>query len=103
MTHRPAHEVELYKDGDCYRVFVDLPGFENDDVEVRWVDRRIVISAERSDGCAEKSSVFHHSMGVPRPVRADDITATYRDGVLDVELPIADETESPGERIAVQE
>lgn len=103
MIHRPTHEVELFRDDDCYRVFVDVPGFERDDVDVRWHRRRLVIAAERSNGRPEASSVFHHDMGLPLAVHTDEITATYRDGVLEVELPITNESEPPGLEIPVQD
>ncbi|WP_436925047.1 Hsp20/alpha crystallin family protein [Halosimplex amylolyticum] len=102
MTHRPDHEVELYNDDGTYRVFVDLPGFDREDIEVNWLNHRLSISAERA-GESGSSRMFHHQVSVPREVRAEDITATYRDGVLDVELPAEATDEPPGRHIDVRE
>ncbi|WP_123538475.1 Hsp20/alpha crystallin family protein [Halosimplex salinum] len=102
MTHHPDHEVELYNDDGSYRVFVDLPGFDPGDVDVTWLDHRLSISAERTDD-AGSSRVFHHHVTVPREVDADAITATYRDDVLDIELPIRESDDPPGLRIDVRE
>ncbi|MFC6974749.1 Hsp20 family protein [Halomicroarcula sp. GCM10025709] len=44
--------------------------------------------------------MFHRSLGLPRPVRDDEITATLADGVLEVRLPIADR-ERDGRRIDI--
>lgn len=103
MTQNPHHEVELYDDDGRYRVFVDAPGFDRDDIDVRWHDNRLSVSAERSDSGATSARVFHHEVSVPATVRADDISARYRDGVLDVELPVDERTNPPGRRIDVQE
>lgn len=81
VTHRPAHEVELFREDDRFRLFVDLPGFESDDVEVRWFDGLLAVSAERWDARPETSSVFHRRIG----------------------LPIAEKRESPGRQVAIRE
>ncbi|WP_415383396.1 Hsp20/alpha crystallin family protein [Halosimplex sp. TS25] len=102
MTHHPDHEVELYNDDGTYRVFVDLPGFDREDIEVTWLDNRLSISADRT-GAGGRSRMVHKQVSVPREVRAEDITATYRDGVLDVELPSEASDDPPGQRIDVRE
>ncbi|WP_135364289.1 Hsp20/alpha crystallin family protein [Halosimplex halophilum] len=102
MTHHPDHEIELYRDDGIYRVFVDLQGFDPADIDVTWVNNRLTVSARRTGGPGS-SRVFDHQVNVPRAVDADGITATYRDGVLDVELPVAPEDDPPGRAIEIEE
>ncbi|WP_436909091.1 Hsp20/alpha crystallin family protein [Halosimplex marinum] len=102
MTHHPDHEIELYRDDGIYRVFVDLPGFDPEDIDVTWVHNRLTVSARRTGGPGS-SRVFDHEVNVPRAVDTDGITATYRDGVLDVELPVAGGEEPPGRTIEIDE
>jgi HSP20 family protein len=95
VTRRPDHDIELYRDEDAYRVFVDVPDSDREDVRVRWYDNRLVVSVDGSgDG-----GLFHHDVSVPRPVVVDDISATYRDDVLVVTLPVDDDRERPGRTI----
>ncbi|WP_284010787.1 Hsp20/alpha crystallin family protein [Haloarcula pelagica] len=99
VTHHPQKGVELYREDEAFVVLVDLPGFDREDVELRWRDRRLHVEAiHREPG--ERTKVFHRSLGLPRPVRDDEITATLADGVLEVRLPIADR-ERDGRRIDI--
>ncbi|WP_254279710.1 Hsp20/alpha crystallin family protein [Haloarcula marina] len=99
MDHHPEKGVELYHEDDAFVVLVDLEGVGRDEVDVRWHDRRLhVEAAHREPG--QRTRVFHRSIGLPRPIREDDITATLTDGVLTVRLPIA-EGERSGRTIEV--
>jgi HSP20 family protein len=102
MTHHPDHDVELYRDDGVYRVFVDLPGFDPEEIEVAWVHHRLTVSARRTGGPGS-SRVFDHEVNVPRAVDTEAITATYRDGVLDVELPVDRAESPPGRRIEIEQ
>lgn len=44
--HHPAHEVELYRDGAVYTVYVELPEVDPEDLSVRWEDGTLHVSAE---------------------------------------------------------
>jgi len=101
MTHHPDHEVELYRDDGLYRVFVDLQEFDPDDIEVAWVRDRLTVAARRTGGPGS-SRVFDHQVNVPCAVDPDGITATYRDGVLDVELPVDRDENPPGRQIEIE-
>lgn len=98
MPHHPDHEIELYRDDDAYVVYVDLPGYDESDVEVWWHDQRLSIAAERA-GDDGRRSVYYRSLGLPREVEADRIDARYEDEVLEVTAPIADPMARPGREI----
>ncbi|MFB6138807.1 MAG: Hsp20/alpha crystallin family protein [Halosimplex sp.] len=102
MTHHPDHEVELFRDDDAYVVYADLPGYDREAIDVRWHDGRLHVTAERlgSDG---ETRVFNRHVSVPRRVDPEDITATYRDDVLEVRLPLSADDSRPGTRIEVGE
>lgn len=63
--HHPEKEVELYREGDRYVVQFDLPDYEPDDIDVRWRDRRLHVSAEHH-GEDDRRQVYHRSIGVPK-------------------------------------
>mgnify|MGYP000058940290 CR=1 FL=1 len=102
MTHHPDHEVELFKDEGAYEVYVDLPGYDRADVDLRWHDGRLHVTAEHRTGEGE-TRVFNRHVSVPRRIEADDISATYSDDVLTVRLPLSEDGSRPGTRIDVEE
>ncbi|ELZ25622.1 heat shock protease protein [Halosimplex carlsbadense 2-9-1] len=102
MTHHPDHEVELFKDEGAYQVYVDLPGYDRDDVDLRWHDGRLHVTAEHRTGAGE-TRVFNRHVSVPRRIDADAISATFGEDVLTVRLPVAEGGSRPGTRIEVGE
>jgi HSP20 family protein len=100
--HKPAHEVELYRDGDAYVVIVELPGFDSEDVDLRWQNGHLHVAAERDGVDDGKHVVYHRDVGVPKSVRVDDISATFEDGVLEVTLPLQEADDRSGTRIDVE-
>lgn len=81
---------------DAYVARMDLPGFEKDDVAVRFDDGSLVIEAERELAETTDAAWSHRKRALSEQVRLpgeiDDeaITATFRNGVLEVHLPIED-------------
>jgi len=102
MTHHPDHEVELFKDGGVYEVYVDLPGYDRSDIDLRWHDGRLHVTAEHRTESGE-TRVFNRHVSVPRRIDDGEITATYSDEVLTVQLPIVEGDSRPGTRIEVEE
>ena len=98
--HHPAKEVELHREGEEYVVLVELEGYEPSDIDVRWRDRRLHVSAEhQTDG--ERQQVYHRSIGLPKTIDEDGIDASYEDDVLEVTLPIS-EAQDTGRQIDVR-
>lgn len=97
--HHPDHELELYKEGDTYEVYADLPGYDREDIDVRFHDSRLHVAAEHNEGGSTR--VFNRHMSLPRSVDTGNITASYHDGVLEVHLPILDGERPPGTRVDV--
>lgn len=84
---------------DGYAVMADLPGFERDDLAIRFEDGVLsiqgetTVAAETSDGARRHSRRVAERVAVPEPVVDDDITATYHNGVLEITLPRADDAD----------
>lgn len=78
-------------------VTVDLPGMKKDDVTVQIDNDAIVIQGQRSDERStseegyyqrERSyGSFYRVIPLPEEVNADQATATFRDGVLQIDMP----------------
>lgn len=93
---------------DGYAVMVDLPGFERDDLVVRFEDGVLSIQGETTvaeetdNGARRHSRRVAERVAVPDPVADDDITATYHNGVLEVTLPRADDADDDSNRIEIE-
>jgi HSP20 family protein len=104
MTHHtPAHEVELYREDDAYVVYVELPGYDREDIEVRLVDHRLHVSADHEADERRGQAVYHRSIGLPHVVEADRATATYEDGVLVVTVPVTERRRKPGRVVPIDD
>lgn len=98
--HNPAHEVELFRDADAYVVYADLPNYTIEEVDIRWHDQRLHLSADSHDGDG-RATVFHRQVSLPHSIDDDGITAEFEDGVLEVTLPIESEARRPGQEIRI--
>jgi HSP20 family protein len=102
--------ADVFDEPDKLTVRIEAPGLQRDDfnVEVQgdlltvWGEKRV--DREASDGrwqvvqCAYGR--FRRDVMLPVPVKADQTRASYRDGVLRIELPKADDARA--RRIAVK-
>ena len=91
--------LDLYQNNYNVIALVELPGMRKEDIEISLHDGTLTIGGERksetSDGAAERSeryvSKFRRSITLPVRVDANKVSATYRDGILTVTLPKAEE------------
>ncbi len=79
-----------------YVVLADVPGFERDELEITVQNGEMTVSGERvtDEETAGRSTHRRRSVrrtvSIPESVSVDDISASYHNGVLEIELP-ADE------------
>ena len=96
---RGRSSISVETTDDAYVARMDLPEFEKDDVSVRFDEGALVIEAERElaeTGDAvwshRKRALSEH-VRLPEEIDEAEITATFRNGVLEVHLPIEDEVD----------
>lgn len=102
---RDGMRLEHFREDGVMVHRAELPGIDPaDDLTVELDDGAVVITAERerrsNNGDGPIRSEFHYGrfvrrLPVPAGTAADDITASYRDGILEVRV-----TEPQGERSA---
>jgi HSP20 family protein len=90
-------DIEMYEDQGKLVVTAELPGMRKEDVQVEIEEHTIEISGERrrewSQGegggyMSERSyGTFHRMIRLPEGVNAEGANATFRDGLLRVEMP----------------
>ncbi|MDJ0323962.1 Hsp20/alpha crystallin family protein [Cryobacterium sp. PH31-AA6] len=95
----PAIRVEVFTDGNTLVVKAELPGIDPDkDVDISVSDGMLHIRAEREETSEQKEKVGYRSefrygtlsrdLTLPPGSVGDDVTASYRDGVLEVRVPL---------------
>ena len=97
-------EVDVYYTGDPARAVVKagIPGIDIDDVSLEIRGRQLVIAGERKP--QESEGRLYQQIEIPHgpfrrvvelgaTVRADRASATYENGVLRVEIPLAEPEE----------
>ena len=96
-----APALDVHEDKDGYTIRVELPGMKREDIEVSIQDNALIISGERkSEPTKEDVEVhrqeryfgkFSRALTLPTAVAGDKVKANYKDGILTVTLPKAEE------------
>ena len=92
---------ELYEEDDRFVLSIDLPGYEPEEISLRWYDGRLNVSAEHVDDERGRKQQTHRTFQMPKDVIDDSIEASYRNGVLEITLPIEDEL-TAGKEIPIE-
>lgn len=98
--------LEEVRDGGHLVVRAELPGIDPDkDVRITIADGVLTIAGERTERTHEKQDEsfrsefrygsFRRSLPLPAGATEQDITASYRDGVLEVRVPVPVQEPAP--------
>ena len=91
-------KTDITDEGDHYSLKADLPGFKKEDIHLNLDGDTLTIQAERHSEhedaqkkdkyvCCERSyGAYSRSFDVSG-IRADEITASYEGGVLELKMP----------------
>jgi HSP20 family protein len=93
--------TEEFVDGDALVVRAELPGIDPDkDVELTITDGVLHIRAERQQKSEQKTkeayrSEFHYgsferSVALPVGTKEEDVKASYKNGILEVRVPLGE-------------
>ena len=89
--------AELRRDGDTWKVTLALPGISRDNVNIDVVGRTLRVRGERT--AEEKAEPvmseipygrFEREFTMPEEIDAQHVQATYRHGMLELVLPLAE-------------
>jgi HSP20 family protein len=96
-----APALDVHEDKDVYSIRVEVPGLKREDIEVSLHDGAVIISGERKSETVNEGTEIHRqeryygkfsrTLTLPTAVSADKVKAAYKDGVLSVTLPKAEE------------
>lgn len=101
---------DILESADQFKIVMDLPGLDKEEIQIRLKDHILSISGERildSAGESEstrserKGGAFSRSFSVPENTETGKIEARSKNGVLTITLPVK-ESEEGGESIPVR-
>jgi len=72
--------VDVFDEGDSFRIIAELPGVEAGDIKVDLKDDILIIAAERGD------RKYHKEVLLPSRAEAGPPILMYRNGILEVRL-----------------
>lgn len=97
-------EVDVQEQDNDFVVSVDLPGMKREEVKITMEDNTLMIRGERKQErteenenyhiCERRYGTFQRAFTLPHGVEADKIRAAYKEGVLHITLPKAEEAKS---------
>jgi HSP20 family protein len=107
---RPAIETRL-EDGK-FIVRTDLPGIDSKDIDIKVVGDVLTIRGSREEKRETKKTdffrseirygSFERSISLPEGIKAEDLKATYHDGVLELTAPMPEEAKAKEVKIQVE-
>lgn len=96
-----APDVDIVEDKDEFILTADLPGLTKKDININIKENMLTISGERKSEIKDEKrnycrterryGAFKRSFQLTDKVIADKISATFKDGVLTVNVPKAEE------------
>lgn len=92
--------MDMVKEKDAFKIMVELPGMDKDKIKVVSENGLLTISGERTRGTDEQKELlrserfygnFSRSFKLPETVEISGISADYKNGLLEVTLPLKEE------------
>ena len=104
--------VDIAETKNVVVVKVELPGMDPKDIDVSLSDGMLTIKGEKKQEREEKEENYHlversygsftRSVGLPKEVKHDKISASYKNGVLKIVLPKSEEAKQKEVKIKVE-
>jgi HSP20 family protein len=101
--------VDIHETKDAFLLMAELPGVKQEDVEVSVEGDTLTLKGERKREAEVKEDQYHRiersygrferSILLPSVVDPNRVKATYRDGVLEVQLPKKEEAKPKAVKI----
>jgi HSP20 family protein len=96
-----ALALDVHEDKENFSVRVELPGMKREDIEVSLQDGALIITGERKEEKVHEGTEVHRqerfygtftrALTLPAAIAGDKVKAQYKDGILNVTLPKAEE------------
>lgn len=104
--------VDVLESKDAYLIRAELPGMKRDEIKVEVKDGDLVLSGESksekpADGVEYRhvervAAKFWRSFSLPETANPDGIEASYKDGILEIRVPKAEDAKPRQIAVSVQ-
>lgn len=99
-----APNVDIVENEDSYEIHAELPGVTEEEVNVTLNNNVLTLSGEKKQEVKDEKEnfvrvertygKFERSFSLPSNIQADKVDANYKDGVLSIKVPKAEEAKS---------
>ena len=103
--------VDIQEQKDKYIVHAEMPGMKKDEIDVEYRDGSLTIRGEKKFEQEEKKKdfhriersygTFHRTFEIPEEISEDAIKGEYKNGVLEIMLPMKDPSNRRIKRIEI--
>ena len=106
-----APAVDVAEEKDKLLVKIEVPGIEEKDLRIHFEDGILTVTGERQFERKDERNyhrieraygTFTRTFSLPRSVDANQITASYRNGILEIEIPKKEEAKPKQIEISVK-
>lgn len=87
--------VDVIEAKDSISVTAEVPGVDKEDIEVEVTEDSLTIRVDKED------RKYYKHIELPAPVDSNSATATYRNGILDIEIKKAVPEQKKGRKINI--
>lgn len=104
--------MDISETDKAYYVHADLPGIDEDKIDISVEDGLLTISGEKEQESEEEGRSFHRversygsfqrTLQLPSDANEDKIKANMKKGVLELEIPKTKEAQKQAKRIAIK-
>ena len=101
-------KVDVFEKDNRLITRVDLPGVKKEDVSVEVADGQLTLTGERKSETEEKTNdvyrsecqygSFYRAVPLPEGVKAEDVKATFANGVLEITMPLPAAAKTNGKK-----
>lgn len=105
-------QLDMTEDDQAFHINVELPGMDEKDVDVTLSDRTLTIKGEKKEEKEAKEKDIHRrersygyfrrTIELPAEVEADKIAASYKKGILTIDLPKSQQAQGQAKKIEVK-
>jgi len=112
-TEINAPSVDFYVEKDDVVIKAELPGMEKDDIQINLSNHTLTLKGEKKREekikeenyiCSERAyGSFSRTLELPRDVQGEKVKASFKNGVLEIRLPVAETAKAKTIKVKVEE
>lgn len=105
-------KLDLSETDDAFRVVVDVPGFSENDIEVHYENGVLSIKGKKEEEKVDEKENYYHKerysgsfvrhIAIPKPIKIEDVKASFKNGVLEINLPKLEEVKPKAIKINIE-